>query len=294
MLKINLSDEEGKKKEIQEKEETLVQPTGEIPAKTVSEKLVGGPVEEKKKRGVPSPLLIILLLIIAIAAVVYFQRDKILSLLPKRAEKVEPVPAPPPPPPEPEIAPKEPDPTFVALNKISEIIPRRVWISSAIIKYDGTYEIKGIAFSHSAAGSLGDALGGIGNVTAKNIPKKSKLSETVYNFSVNGAINDINVPEILDMIPTDDLVALAEPVVDKSKEFEVKFNRLPKSGQSYSDKDLPFVLEGSYEGLKKVIAELCPVDGDIRVYQIVILPATTGRPFDKVKASFSLRTISSI
>ncbi len=294
MLKINLSDREGDEKKSQGEEETLVQPTEEIPAETVSEELVEGLGEEKKKRGIPSPLLIILLLIIAIAAVVYFQRDKILSLLPKKAEIVEPVPALPPPTPEPEVAPKEPDPTFVALNKISEIIPQRVWLSSAVINFDGTYEVRGIAFSHSAAVSMGEALGGIGNVSVKDIPKKSESSETVYNFSASGAISSMNVPEILDVIPTDNLVALAEPVVNQSKEFEIKFNRLPESGQLYSDKDLPFVLEGPYEELKKVIAELCPADGDIRVYRIVILPADAGRFFDRVRASFSLRTISSI
>jgi len=141
---------------------------------------------------------------------------------------------------------------------------------------------------------MGDALGGIGNVSAKDVPQKSKSSETVYNFSASGVISSMDVPDILDVIPTDNLVAMAEPVINKSKEFEVKFNRLPESGQLYSDKDLPFVLEGPYEGLKKVIAELCPADGDIRVYRIVILPATTGKLFDRVRASFSLRTISSI
>jgi len=293
MLKINLSDSEGNEKESRKEEETLVQQTDEPSTETVSEELVEEPVEGKKKKGIPSPLLIILLFIVAIALVVYFQREKILSLLPKKAEKVEPVPAPSPSP-ELEVAPKEPDPTFIAMNKISEIVPQRVWLSSAIINYDGSYEIKGIAFSYSAAVSMGDMLGGIGNVTAKDIPKESKSSETVYNFSASGTISGMTVPEILDTIPTDDLVALFEPVVNRGKEFGVIFRRLPESGQSYSNKDLPFTLEGSYEGLKKVIAELCPEDGDIRVYRIVILPANAGKFFDKVKASFSLRTVSSI
>ena len=53
MLKINLSDREGDEKKSQGEEETLVQPTEEIPAETVSEELVEGLGEEKKKRGIP-------------------------------------------------------------------------------------------------------------------------------------------------------------------------------------------------------------------------------------------------
>ena len=295
MLKINLSDKEGNKKNERGKEKTVVQPTTEVSKQSADEELVEESVKEKKKISPRTLYLFVVLLVAAAAALVFFQKDMILSLLPGKADKVMPPPAPAPPPPEVEpVVPEEPDPIFVALNRISEVIPEKVWLSTAIINYNGSYEIKGIAFTHSAMGSLVNALGAIGNVSGKVIPPKSKSSENVYNFSVSGTINDINVPEILDIIPTDGLISLVDPVIKRGKELEVKFNNIPKSGQSYSDKDLPFALEGSYKNLKNIIAELCPVNGDIRIYRIVILPATTGLPYDKIKASFSLKTISSI
>ncbi len=277
MLKINLSDKQGKK-------------TKETGAETVAEKIVKEPAGQKKKSAARSPLVLVFL-IVAIAAAIYMQKDRILSLFPKKVV-VQPVPAPLLS--EPEVAQKEPDPVFATLNKIGEIMPPMVWLSSVNIKYDGTYEIRGIAFSYSAADSMGNALGGIGNVTAKNIPQKSKSLETVYNLSASGTITGLKIPEILDVMPTDNIVALAEKVVTNSKEYGVNFIRRPESGQLYGENDLPFVLEGSYDGLKKVIADLCPEGGDTRVYQIAILPAITGRLFDRVRASFSLRTISSI
>ena len=295
MLKINLSDKEGNKKNERGKEKTVVQPTTEVSKQSADEELVEESVKEKKKISPRTLYLFVVLIVAAAAALVFFQKDMILSLLPGKADKVMPPPAPAPPPPEVEpVVPEEPDPIFVALNRISEVIPEKVWLSTAIINYNGSYEIKGIAFTHSAMGSLVNALGAIGNVSGKVIPPKSKSSENVYNFSVSGTINDINVPEILDIIPTDGLISLVDPVIKRGKELEVKFNNIPKSGQSYGDKDLPFALEGSYENLKNIIAELCPVNGDIRIYRIVILPATTGLPYDKIKASFSLKTISSI
>jgi len=107
-------------------------------------------------------------------------------------------------------------------------------------------------------------------------------------------MSGISVPEILDVIPTDDLVALATPVADRSKEFGVRFSGTPRTGTSYTDKDLPFKLAGTYGGLKQVVGALCPEDSPIRVYRMVIVPEAAGHPFDTVKASFSLRTISKI
>lgn len=190
--------------------------------------------------------------------------------------------------------PEEPDPTFVAMNSISEVLPEGMWLSSVIINYDGSYNIRGIAFSHPAMGSLLTRLGTVGTVSERVIPAKSGSSETVYNFSVGGSLNVLKVPDILDNIPTDGLIALVDPVMKRSKELGVKFSRTPKPGQAYGDKDLPFSLEGTFESLKNVISEICPVDGNIRIYQIEILPATAGKPYNKIKASFSLRTISSI
>ena len=294
MLKINLSDRKSKKKKDEVEEDVAGEVTDEISEEEhVTEELTDVTVKEKKKSIVSSPLLIVILLIVAVALAAYYKKDLILSLFHKEPEIVESVQPPPPPPPMPEVT-VEPDPIFVTLYRVSDVMPQKLWLTSVVIKSDGTYDIKGISFTHASMNDLLGGLGTIGNVADKNIPKISKSSEAVYNFRVSGALSDVSVSEILDVIPTDGLVTLAETIVNRSKEFGVKFNSIPRAGKTYNDKDLPFVLEGSYEGLKKVIAELCPEDGEIRVYQMVIVPASTGRPFDRVKASFSLRTISTI
>lgn len=289
MLKINLSDKEGKKKEAKADETAVNQSTEEITEQKVSEELVEGSKKSSKLY-----LYLVIVLGIAVIVVGYLQKDRLLSLLPGKEEVVEVVTPPPAPPPESVVVPKEPDPTFVVLNSISEMLPPRVWITGAILSYDGTYDINGIAFSHEAMGGFTDALGSLGEVTIQNIPGKSKSSETVYNFSLSGAITVQNVPEILDVIPTDNLITLADPVVNRSEEFGVTFSKIPQSGQTYSDRNLPFALDGSYVGLKKMIAELCPAEGDLRIYRIVIVPSAPGKSFDNINASFSLRTISSI
>ena len=296
MLKINLSDKEGNKKEEMATEKTVVQSTIAVSDKKADEEIVEESVRAKKKISPRILYLVVILLVVTAAALIYYQRDMILSLFPGKAEKVvlPPAPAPVQKEVEPVVVPEEPDPVFIALSRISEVIPEKIWFSTAIINYDGSYELRGLAFTHPAMNALADALGSIGSVSKKAFPAKSKSSETVYNFSVSGVFSNIDVPEILDIIPTDSLISLAEPVIKHSEEFKVKFSSIPKSGQSYSDKDLPFALEGSYESLKNVISELCPVNGDIRIYRIAILPATPGRQYDKIKASFSLRTISSI
>ncbi|MFC1650559.1 PilN domain-containing protein [Candidatus Latescibacterota bacterium] len=336
MLKINLSDAEESKNDAGGDEtviqlsdqdtnaspaddegggETIIQPstTGEVPKETVvpteaeetktetsvAEEIVEKPAKDKKQAKPRLMQYLVALLAVSALALIYVQKDMILSLLPQKAEVAPPAPAPAAPPPEPvetlpAAVPEEPDPTFVAMNGISDVLPEGVWLSTVIINYDGSFKINGIAFAHPAMGSLLGALGSIGTVSERVIPAKSGSSETVYNFSVGGTLNGINVPEILDIIPTDGLITLVDPVLKRSKELEVKFSRTPKSGQSYGDKDLPFSLEGTYISLKNVIAELCPVNGNIRIYQIEILPATAGKPYNKIKASFSLRTISSI
>ena len=167
-------------------------------------------------------------------------------------------------------------------------------MSSTVIMYDGTYEIKGIAFSHAAINSMITSLKRTGKVTSQHIPKKSKSSETVYNFSISGVLSDITVPEILDVIPADKLVTLADEVKGRSREYGVTFTRLPKSGETYSEKALPFLLEGSYEGLERVIDELYSAGSDVKVYRLIINPASPGKAFGMIKAAFSLRTVSSI
>ena len=225
----------------------------------------------------------------------YMYKDTILSFFPQEAEELQPIaPPPPPPPPEQEVVEPEPDPAFVTLNSLGGAVTQRLWLTSAMIKYDGTYKIKGIAFSHKSMNDMLSALEGIGTVTSKTIPGKMKSAETVYNFSIGGTLGNVDVPEILDTIPTDNLVASAEAVKSREKEFGVKFSSLPKSGASYSDMDMPFKLVGSYEGLKNTIGVLCPEGGETRIFNMTITPIASGRVFDTIKASFSLKTVSSI
>ena len=288
MLKINLSDKDDKKKKSKADETAVKQP-----AQTVAEKKADETTKTSSTKSTHLFLYLIVLLVIAVIAVGYWQKDMLLSLLPEKEEPVQVVKPPSTPPPAPVVQ-KEPDPTFVVLNKISENVPSRLWLTSAVLNYDGSYEIKGIAFMYEAIDGFTAALGSIGELANQNIPGKSKSSETVYNFMLNGSVAVENVPDILDIIPTDNLVALSDPVIKQSEEFGVTFSNVPSAGQIYGDRDMPFSLEGSFVGLKKVIAELCPPEGKQRIYRIVIVPSAPGKSFDKVKATFSLRTVSSI
>ena len=293
MLKINLSDELKDKSE-----ETADETVADSGADTVSDSYEEASEEivekSESRRNQVRPL--ILLAVLALSALVYFQKDTILGLFEGKEEIIEIVAAPPPPPPPPglEVVPEEPDPTFVALSGISEVIPAKVWLSSTVIMYDGSFEIKGIAFSHAAVNSMIASLGNAGEVKSWAVPKLSKSSEAVYNFTISGVFSDITIPEILDIIPADKLVPMVDAVNSRSKEYGVSFTRMPKTGQTYTERDLPFVLEGSYDGLKKVIAALCPEGGDVKVYRLVINPSSPGRAFDRIRASFALRTVSSI
>jgi len=238
MLKINLSDKD------RNQDQTPVEDTKKtaaVPPKESSEEQTSPqePLEGTKRGGKSKRFLLVVLLIAVIAAGVYYKSDMFVSLIKKFQSKPTPVPKvmPPLPPPKPEVAPKEPDPVFVFLKNIGEVVPRKVWLTEAVMKYDGTYEIKGIAFVFSAMDSMNSALVTLGTITGKHIPNKSKSSETVYTFSFSGSLSNVKPHDILDVIPTDSLVALADPVIAQGKEFEVKFNRRPKAGETYSEKD---------------------------------------------------------
>lgn len=253
--------------------------------------------EEKKSGGNKALPLLIILLIVLIGAAAYLKRDAIFGLFRQDKPVVqEAPPAPPQPEPEPEPEPvkTEPDPTFLALNRIGEAVPDHLWLTSAVIMYDGSYNIAGIAFTHDSMNTLVGGLGSNGNVAASAIPGKSKSAETVYRFTVDGKVDDISVPEILDNIPATELAAAAAGVKDRGADFDLAFVRLPEDGRTYDDEAMPFAVTGSYEGLKKLIGELCPEGGDRRIYRIVIAPSRPGRSFDRVEASFSIKTVSTL
>jgi len=299
-LKINLSGEsdENKEESAESAAETVVQGDTDTVSDTYAESPEESP--ENKAGGANRTRSLVLLAVLAVVALAYFQKDRISGLLGGREETVQtpPVQPPPPPPepaqPEPEPAPAEPDPVFVALNELSGALPAKVWLSSTTMMYDGSYELKGMAFSYDAMVAFVDSLGKAGKITLRNLPEKVKSSEAVYRFSVAGVLGGVSVPEILDTIPADNLAELAKTLHGKSEEYGVSFIRLPKTGQTYTERDLPFALEGSYEGLKKVVADLCPEGSETKVYRLVIVPASPGRAFDRIRASFSLRTVSAI
>ena len=294
MLKINLSDGHGDEKK-NSGEETLVREQ----AVTMEGSNEEEPEKPKKKsRRIQPPdktRILILLGLLVIATLFYFQKEMILGLLGGGNEPLPQVQAPPPPsppPPQPvEEPPAEPDPTFVALNGISGVVPERAWLSSVTILHDGSFDLKGISFSHAAMNTMAASLETLGVIASKTIPPSSKSAETVYNFRVQGKLRDIAAP---DAIPTDVLVQLSETVKSRGADLGVKFSSLPKAGKTYTEEDLPFSLVGSFEGLKKTVALLCPDGGDVKVYRIIISPAAPGRAFDRVKAAFALRKTSSI
>jgi len=300
MLKINLSGEsdENKEESAESAAETVVQGGTD----TVSDTYAESPEEpsESKAGGANRTRFLVLLAVLAVVALVYYQKDRISDFFGGREETVQapPVQPPPPPPepaqPEPEPVPAEPDPVFVALNEVSGALPAKVWLSSTAMMYDGSYELKGMAFSYDALVAFVESLEKAGKVTSRELPEKVKSSEAVYRFSVAGVLGDVSVPEILDMIPSDRLAELAKALRGKSGEYGVSFIRLPKSGGTYTERDLPFALEGSYEGLRKVVADLCPEGSETKVYRLVIVPASPGKAFDRIRASFSLRTVSAI
>jgi hypothetical protein len=188
----------------------------------------------------------------------------------------------------------EPDPVFVIINDISMVLPPRVWMSQFIVTFDGVYDIKGIAFDHGAAEEFGSMLDSLGSVADSVIPARSSSAEAIYPFSLTGSIDNFQSPDILDIIPADMLISQFGSLREKSAEFDVEFTRFPVTGANYSGMDLPFELVGSYAGLKRVIGEICPENSSNRVYRIVVRPDTPGRVFDRVRAAFAIRRVSSI
>lgn len=304
MMKINLSGDKDDNKDGQNEDIVADSENATVSdaVTALTSVIEDEPNEEAQKAGEGKPKirklstpLLAVLLVILVAAVGLLQKDFIMGFFTREAPVIETVaPPPPPPPPEPKVVESEPDPAFVALNSISESVTPQLWLTSTVIKYDGSYELKGMAFNHKSITDMAALLANMGTISKKSIPGKMKSAETVYRFSIDGVLRDVKVPEILDTIPADQLIATANAIKGSEKAFGIKFSRLPKPEQTYTDKDLPFSLEGSYEGLKKVISLLCPENGTNRVFRITVAPSSPGRSFDKIQASFSIKTISSI
>jgi hypothetical protein len=185
------------------------------------------------------------------------------------------------------------DPTISALGRIIGGTPARVWLTSVTVSMDGAYELRGMSFSHSAMKSFAAALKTLGTVTAETIPVETAAPDTAYTFGIAGKLSGVKSPEILDVIPPAQLAALGDTLKTEGKRTGIIFTRLPRANASYGDSDLPFEAEGLYGGIEAMLGELSG-KGTCTVYRIMVRPAASGHPYNRVRASFSLRAISSI
>jgi hypothetical protein len=218
------------------------------------------------------------------------------------AAKPEPVPAPSVSAPRPAVSPPArsvarprpvapPDPAVAVLDRISKVTPARVWLTAETAGADGTYEIEGMAFTHDALLRFVSALEKSGTVTAKNIPPEATSPDTVYRFTAAGKFSGINAPGVLGPVSPEQLSALAGTLRALLKSSGMTIIREPRPGTVYGDDELPFEVEGSYSGVAAFLGKLVS-KGKFVVYQVSIQPAVSGRPFNRVRVSFSVRTPS--
>ncbi len=185
------------------------------------------------------------------------------------------------------------DPVLAALTGISTATPPRVWLTSASARSDGGYDLKGMSFSHEAMQAYAAALERRGTITAREIPAEAKAPDTVYTFHLSGKLNDLRVPEILDALPANRLYALGDSLRAMRKDVDIVVVRLPKTGKAYAESELPFELEGPYSGLQRTLDGFL-LNRGVVIDRISIHPAASGKQFNRVRASFSLRRVSSI
>lgn len=328
MLKINLSDDDAKRRERESQpfpppdevsDDELSVLVGSAAAEEVStheEDTLAERIPDEPHRAAANPeepvdhserrsggtnrkplfsLMGLILIFALLAWTVWLQRDTIMPYLAQliRTEK----PAPPPVTPVPPVQPAESapapetavDPALTMLRAIGGSVPPLVWLTMAGVSSEGAYELQGIAFTTGAIDSFATALAVAGDVTVTGRSRKGAS----FGFAIAGNVKEIEKPELLDPLPGDVLAALADTLRAHADEFGVRFTRLPVPGETYTEQDLPFVLSGSYGGLEQVIAAVSKDGGKYRVNRLVVRPAR-GLGFDRVTAAFSLRTESAI
>jgi hypothetical protein len=253
---------------------------------------------ESSKRK-PLTLTALIPLIILLAGIIYVQRDILLPYFMPYFTRFIPTEEPAPvTPPAPVASPAEQapvpappvDPALTMLRTIDGSVPPLAWLSSVGVSSDGAYELRGIAFTSGAIDSFATALAVVGNVT---VTGRTRIGNTI-GFAIEGDVNEIEVPELLDPLPGDVLAALADTLRANADTFGVRFTRLPAPGETYTEQDLPFVLLGSYASLEQVIAAIARDGGKYRVNKLVVRPASGAKGFDRVTAAFSLRAESAI
>lgn len=250
------------------------------------------PLSEKKRKGTGFQIkkrpLIIGLIILLVLGLGYFRGGYFLKLFSPQKHNTIAVS-----PPSAAAAVTADDQVLATLDRIGEAAPSHVWLTEAEVRVNGVYDIKGMSFSYAAMDSFVTALESIGSVTGKDIPKVSKSPDAVYIFSVSGKLSGAKTSEILDVIPPGTLASLGDSLKFLAEREGSVALKLPKTGQTIQDDDLPFQVEGSYSGMKKMLGGLT-ANSKNRIYLLVIRPAGNGGGFNRIRASFSLRTVSSI
>ena len=307
MLKINLSEGSSKNNKPDASEDAdfesmVTEPSEKETVKKIKLSPDGAAVPKKTNK-----VLLAVLVIILIAAAGYYQKDLILKYLPasKKAEVKTPPKTVTAPVAKPEQQQKTEvktapdstspgiDPAFGFFRKITGSMPEKVWLSSVEINYDGSFTLKAMSFDYKTIADFLKSLGSLAEITAKTIPPVSKSAEAVYNFSVSGKIINSSVPDIIDVVSSDSLAAYSFPFAASSRNTGVKIVRLPKAGAKYGDKDMPFVLDGGLDNVEKVVSEMFSGKRNLRLYKYFV-QSLPGMSYDKVRASFSVRSVPAL
>jgi len=306
MLKINLSDKDKKQSEetilsapitetiIEAKTETKAEAPVETKNETSFEpEAVSENIPPKKKR---SGKLLLLLMVILLCGVFYMQKDTITGIVNHYVKKSVPEPAEPQP--EPVSEPVKTDVvkgTIIdAVKIIGDIITDGVWITNLSITCDGNYKISGVSFSRQSIVFFADSLKNAGASDSLKIPEKAGSSESIYKFDFSGKISGVGAPEILDIVPADKLSAIADSLKRKSGDINVVFTKIPLSGKTALENEMPFEVTGTYNSIFELVKILSSPESSTIVSKIIIEPAIKGKPSDKIKASFELKMVPSI
>jgi hypothetical protein len=168
-----------------------------------------------------------------------------------------------------------------------------VWLTAITVTSEGAYNLKGMSFSHGAMTSFASALSSAGTVASSNLPARVASPEYIYSFAVAGKLSGIASPGVLDVIPPDSLAGIGVALKEKSQSLGVTFVRLPRANAKYGETDLPFEAAGTYEAVISLISGLT-ASGKIAANRISVNPAVSGGSFNRIRAGFSLRSVSAL
>lgn len=179
------------------------------------------------------------------------------------------------------------DPVLAALGRIGRATPPRVWLTAADIRADGSYELEGMAFLHEAMGAFVATLERNGSVSGREIPVKMTAPDAVYRFTVSGRLTGSS--GVTGSIPPERLATLGKTFRGLRRAAGMTVVQAPGPGRAFGEQDLPFVVEGTYSGIDDLLGRFLSGQRCV-IHRMAIEPAAPGRPFNRVRASFSLRT----